>query len=188
MTGLVLVAIVPNQPQAQVRDEVSASDGSLIGMDTYVREVDISELIRFCKQHTTAQRGFVIFRNGTCVLIREPDSDPAGTAKLALAKCGKPEARFLTEKTKEGDLIVTFEGSVFHFVPKEDLELLDRLTLKNQAGLLSELELASVDPDWAPPAEARLGLLGRKRLLADAEASEIIKILRPNTAVASAGP
>lgn len=187
MVGLLLVVFVPNKPQPEVELQARVFDGELGVADTHIREVDISELIRFCTKHTTAQRGFVIFRNGTCVLIPEPASDPAEIAKLALEKCAKPEARFLTEKTKEGDLIVTFEGPVFHLIPKAKVKSLDRWTLKNQKGLLSELELATVVPDWAPPVEARLGLLGRKRLRADAQAGDIVKILRPNTAVARAG-
>jgi hypothetical protein len=102
-------------------------------------------------------------------------------------KSAKPEARFLTEKTVEGGLIVTFEGPVFHLIPKVEVDTLDNWTKENLADLMSELELAAADPGWAPPPEARLGLLGRKRLLADVQEGEIVKILRPNTAVAKAG-
>ncbi len=75
--------------------------------------VDLEKIIKFCDSQTTATRGFVVFRNGTCALVNESSEYPVKAARATLCNCAQSEARLLSELTAEGDLVVTFKGSVF---------------------------------------------------------------------------
>lgn len=198
LIGLSMVVLVPEneipesgQSAAEsggVNDAGSfPSDPRMVSGDTGLERVDIKRVIDFCITHTTASRSFVVFRNGTCVLVKEPCEDPVKAALGILKGIAGTDARFLSEQTAEGDLVVTFKGSVFHWIPGEDIASLDKWYLANSASLLSEQERGAAAPGWVPAPNARLGLIARKRLLEDAASKEIVKILRPNTSVATNG-
>lgn len=136
------------------------------------------DLIRFCSDHVTAKRSFVIFKRGTCVIINEPCQSPLREAREILAKCDDPNARFISEPTTEGDLIVAFTQPVFHrFSPHEMSELAPDLA-KTAAALLSPVESVEAGEGWTPPAIARFGLVARRRMLEDAAKAEPLKIVR----------
>ncbi len=145
---------------------------------------DLESLIRFCAENTTSARGFVVLGYGTCVLVPEPTDDPVSRAKEILRNCAEPDARFVTERTVEGDVVVSFRDSVFHRVAAAEIRELEDWSLLNFRALLSPGEKLAAKPGWVPPADARLGLIGRDRLLRDAKRMEIIKVLRPDTSVA----
>ncbi len=199
LIGLSMVVLVPERNLAasdlgadkspamegapnDVSADLAANDSPVV-LD--LEGVNLEKIVRFCVSHTTASRGFVVFRNGTCVLVNEPSKDPVTEARSMLSNCAKSEARFLSETTAEGDLVVTFERSVFHWIPGSEIGSLEDWSLANLGALLTDHERDVASPDWVPPAKARLGLVSRKRLLDDARSGEVVKILRPNTSVAS---
>ncbi len=182
--GLAVALLVPEKKQpdcaAPIKETaVRIDDGNLMP------ESDPRGLVDFYSRHLTPQRSFVIFRNGSVVLIAEPCEDPLGKAREILDRCAEPDARFLTEHTGEGDLIVTFREAVLHWTPQAEVEPLQKWASKNLGGLLSDSERASVKPDWMPPANARLGLIARKRMLEDAKESKIVKVIRAKQTVPS---
>lgn len=199
LIGLSMVALVPerniSEPGYKAVDSVTGrdaftevaedSEAVVSSGDLALGSADLEKVISFCITHTTASRGFVVFRNGTCVLVNEPSENPVKEALSILAGCAQSEARFLSERTAEGDLVVTFKGSVFHWIPGSDINTLEEWSLANFETLLSENERKEAAPGWVPPANARLGLVSRKRLLEDAASNEVVKVLRPNTSVAS---
>ena len=198
LIGLSMVVLVPENEtpkpgqraveSGDVRDAGTlASDPRMVSGDAGLERVDMKRVIDFCVTHTTASRSFVVFRNGTCVLVKEPCEDPVKTALGILEGTAGTDARFLSEQTAEGDLVVTFKGAIFHWIPGEDIASLDEWYQANSASLLSENERRTAAPGWVPPPNARLGLIARKRLLEDAASKEIVKILRPNTSVATNG-
>lgn len=136
------------------------------------------DLIRFCSSNVTETRSFVIFHTGTAVIVNEPCQDPLEEAKKKLAACVAPDVRFISEPTREGDLIVTFNQPVFHhFSGKEISET--SLWLSNAAtSLLTPAERASVSEDWSPNRNARFGLLARRRMLEDAANPVPVRIVR----------
>jgi hypothetical protein len=136
------------------------------------------DLVSFCSKHVTDKRSFVIFKRGTCVVINEPCEDPLAEGIRILARCKDPNARFITEPTTDGDMIVTFKDPVFlRFTPKEMEEAQPWLE-KSASTLLSPTEAATAGDGWLPPANARIGLLARRRLLEDAAQTVPVKVIR----------
>jgi hypothetical protein len=136
------------------------------------------DLVSFCSEHVTEKRSFVIFQNGTCVVVNEPSLDPIGDARDRLIACEDPEARFVPELTDEGNLMISFKEPVFHnFTAEERDKLEDSLTYMTPA-LLTPKEKASAGDDWVPPTHARFGLLARRRMLEDAANPTPIKVIR----------
>lgn len=175
--GLAVALLVPER---RPQDSTPPVESALVRIDEEGRmpETDSRRLVDFYSRHLTSQRSFVIFRNGSVVLIAEPCDDPLGKAREILDRCAEPDARFLTEQTGEGDLIVTFREAVLHWTPRAELEPLQKWASKNLGGLLSDAERASMRQDWMPPADARVGLVARKRMLEDARESKVLKVLR----------
>lgn len=136
------------------------------------------DLVAFCSKHVTDKRSFVVFKRGTCVVINEPCEDPLKEAREILARSKDPNARFVSEPTNEGDLIVTFKDPVFlRFSPAELLKLHPWLE-KSAVALLSPAESVSAGEGWVPPKDARVGLLARRRMLEDATSAVPVKIIR----------
>jgi hypothetical protein len=112
------------------------------------------------------------------VIVDEPCEDPLKEAKRKLAACVSPDVRFISEPTREGDLIVTFNQPVFHhFSGKEITEM--SLWLSNAAtSLLTPEEQASVSEGWSPNRNARFGLLARRRMREDTANPIPVRIIR----------
>ncbi|WP_424312500.1 hypothetical protein [Haloferula sp.] len=136
------------------------------------------ELVAFCSDHVTENRSFVIFQNGTCVVVNEPSLDPISDARERLLACEDPEARFVPELTQDGDLMISFKEPVFHnFTEEQRAEL--ELTLSHLTpALLTPKEKASAGDDWVPPSHAQFGLLARRRMLEDAADPKPVKVIR----------
>ncbi|MEM1085719.1 MAG: hypothetical protein AAGI48_16545 [Verrucomicrobiota bacterium] len=136
------------------------------------------DLVAFCSEHVSEHRSFVIFQNGTCVVVNEPSADPIGDARQRLLACEDPEARFVPELTQEGNLMISFKEPVFHnFTSEERAQLqveLDRIV----PTLLTPKEKASAGGEWTPPVHARFGLLARRRMLEDAADPVPVKVIR----------
>jgi hypothetical protein len=71
--GLAVALLVPDkgQPVSAVPMEETAAR---IDEGNFMPESDPNGLVAFYSRHLTAQRSFVIFRNGSVVLIAEPRS------------------------------------------------------------------------------------------------------------------
>ncbi len=183
--GLLIVGLVP-APKVVTIDKKAPQAMGGIQSGEMPEFSDLDSLVHFCSENTTSSRGFVVMRNGTCILVPEPTSDPVATAMEILKKCAEPDAKFLTERIETGDVLVTFRDRVFHRVAVDEIRELEDWSLLYFRDLLSPDEKVAAKPGWVPPAEARLGLIGRERLLRDAKAMEIVKILRPDTSIATA--
>jgi hypothetical protein len=136
------------------------------------------ELVRFCSQHVTEKRTFVLFRRGTCVVVDEPSDDPLAEARRKLASCAESEAPFVPEPTREGDLIVTFKEPVFHRFTRGELSALEPWLDQIAPALLSPAESVAAVDGWSPHQHAKVGLLARRRMLEDASQAVPVKIIR----------
>ena len=136
------------------------------------------ELVSFCSRHVTEKRSFVVFKRGTCVVINEPCEDPVAEANLILANCTDPDARFLTETSSEGDLIVAFKQPVFHRFSKSDMTKLQPWLQESARALLTPSESVAAGEGWSPPQDAGIGLLARRRMLEDAANAVPVKVIR----------
>ena len=145
-----------------------------------------SELVDFCAGHVTETRSFVIFRRGSVVLVDEPVEDPVAEARRRLTECAEPDARFLSEPTREGDLIITFKEPVFHRFSRDELAALEPWLEKATPVLLSPGESVAAGDDWTPHPNARVGLLARRRLMEDATEAVPVKVVRARTAESAA--
>ncbi len=140
--------------------------------------VALQESVDFCSRSVTNERSFVIFKRGTCVIVREPCKNPTTEAINILAKCHETTARFVSEITTDGDVIVAFKAPVFQrFDPSEVKNLRPWLNQFSTALLAPEESVAAGD-GWIPPDGAQIGLLARRRLLEDAVNSKPIWIVR----------
>lgn len=137
-----------------------------------------NELVSFCSRHVTEKRSFVVFKRGTCVVINEPCKDPMKEARRILAECKDVEAKFLTELTSDGDMIVAFKDPVFHRFSKSELEKLTPSLKQASSILLTPAESVAAGDGWIPPGNARIGLLARRRMLEDAANAVPVKVIR----------
>ena len=143
------------------------------------------ELVKFCANHVTGQRSFVVFSRGTCVVVNEPCKDPLAEARKSLAACADPSTPFIPEATAEGDLIVSFKEPVFHRFTQTELKKLGPWLNEIAPALLSPKESVEAGKDWTPPDHAKIGLLARRRMLEDATDAVAVKIIRAKTETAS---
>jgi len=183
--GLAVAIIVPNHPAPQAGEKnVAAADTpvrtSLAGPEKSTKPLDASmdELVRFCSQHVTTQRTFVVFSRGTCVVVNEPSADPLADAKKKLSACADPNTPFIPEPTAEGDLIVSFKEPVFQRFTRDEISKLAPVLEKLAPALLSPAESVAAGKDWTPPDHAKVGLLARRRMLEDASSVVPVKIVR----------
>lgn len=187
--GLAVAIMVPNHSAPQ------AASKKVAGNDAKIRtslasdddkpatefEASADELVKFCSQHVTAERSFVVFSRGTCVVINEPSTDPLADAKKKLSACADPSTPFIPEPTAEGDLIISFKEPVFQRFTRDEIsELVPRLE-KLVPALLSPAESVAAGKGWSPPDHAKVGLLARRRMLEDASSAVPVKIVRAKT-------
>lgn len=173
-------APAPVVPVSHASDETTEPALASASLDEELQTSPQSseDLITFCSKHVTEKRSFVLFKRGTCVVINEPCEDPKAEALRILSRCRQPDAKFLTEPTAEGDMIVTFKEPIFHrFNPEEVGRFLPWLK-KSAAALLTPAESVQAGEGWVPPDQARFGLLARRRMLEDAADAVPVKIIR----------
>lgn len=137
-----------------------------------------ADLVQFCSRHVTDKRSFVVFRRGTCVVINEPSKNPVSEARAILARCTDPNARFVSEATRDGDLIVAFKDPVFHRFSAREMETLKPKVEEMATVLMTPGESVAAGDGWIPPVNARVGLLARRKLLEDAADAVPIKVIR----------
>lgn len=139
---------------------------------------DTRTIADFCAENVTERRSFVVFRGGTCVVVDEPSTDPVADARKRLAACDEPDARFVPELTREGNLIISFKEPVFlNFTAEELSELASEIDHLAPA-LLTPKERVAAGTEWVPPTHAKFGLLARRRMLEDAASPVPVRIIR----------
>lgn len=183
--GLAVAIMVPNhEPQPAEEKSLSANDMKIrtsLEQDDGVEmpaAVSTDSLVKFCSQHVTATRTFVVFSRGTCVVVNEPSSDPLSDAKRKLAACADPSTPFIPEPTAEGDLIVSFKEPVFQRFTKEEMSKLAPVLDELAPALLTPAESVAAGSNWTPPDQAKVGLLARRRMLEDASSVVPVRIIR----------
>ena len=183
--GLAVAIIVPNHPAPQAKgSNVATTDATVrtslggSAKSEEMPEASTDELVRFCSQHVTAQRTFVVFSRGTCVVVNEPSADPLADAKKKLSACADPNTPFIPEPTAEGDLIVSFTEPVFQRFTRGEISKLVPLLEKLAPALLSPAESVAAGKNWMPPDHAKVGLFARRRMLEDASSAVPVKIVR----------
>lgn len=138
-----------------------------------------AELVKFCSDNVNEKRSFVLFQRGTCVVIDEPCQNPMAEARKKLAACSTDtDVRFISEPTAEGDLIITFKEPVFQRFNKDELAKHSPWLDHAAPTLLTPAESVAARKGWSPPANARFGLLARRRLLEDAANPVPVRIIR----------
>ncbi len=139
---------------------------------------DTNRRIEFCRQHVTADRSFVVFRNGTCVIVNEPCEDPIQSAIELVKECSGPDARFITRQIEAESYMVTYRQPVFHCLFGDEVEQLGPVVESGYTSFLSPEERQSRPIDWEPPFDAKIGLLTRTFLNADARELKVAKVIR----------
>ncbi len=167
------VASVPSRPEAAPVTIAGTSNS------TTCPAPSATELVKFCSDNVNEKRSFVIFQRGSCVIIDEPCQNPLAEAKKKLTACtSDADIRFISEPTAEGDLIVTFKEPVFQRFSKDELARHESWLVHATPTLLTPAESVAAGQGWSPPANARFGLLARRRLLEDAANPIPVRIIR----------
>ena len=178
--GLATVWFIPTRTAALTDKGYSDESGSSLAKSSeeFSQDVHSEHLVDFCSQHVSQDRSFVVFKKGTCVVVTEPSEDPVSEALERLKACDEPNARFIPEFTKEGDLIISFKEPVFlNFSRAEIVEVLPQLDHQFST-LLTPKERAEAGDEWVPPLHAKLGLLARRRMLEDAAKPVAVQVIR----------
>lgn len=171
---------IAHHARPSLSQEVEEPRGLILSREEEIAlpEASTGDLVRFCAANVNETRSFVVFRTGSAVIVNEPCADPVAEACKKLAACSDPEVRFLTEPTREGELIVTFNEPVFHRFNGKDLTELVPWLENSAASLLTPSESAAVSEGWSPNRNARFGLLARRRMLEDAANPVPVRIIR----------
>ena len=182
-TTAILHQAAPGSPPApNAVEDAPAQILTSAPMDPDLDSVEVArtseDLISFCSKHVTEKRSFVVFKRGTCVVINEPCQDPKVEAQRILSRCKQPDAKFLTEPTAEGDMIVTFKEPLFLRFSPDEMTRIQPWLKKSAAALLTPAESVQAGEGWTPPDQARFGLLARRRMLEDAADAVPVKIIR----------
>lgn len=182
-TTAILHQAAPGSPPApNAVEDAPAQILTSAPMDPDLDSVEVArtseDLISFCSKHVTEKRSFVVFKRGTCVVINEPCQDPKAEAQRILSRCKQPDAKFLTEPTAEGDMIVTFKEPLFLRFSPDEMTRIQPWLKKSAAALLTPAESVQAGEGWTPPDQARFGLLARRRMLEDAADAVPVKIIR----------
>ena len=173
--GKILPEDVAPQPAPAVVAHPAPPEGIAINGSPVT---DARRRIEFCAQHVTADRSFVVFQNGTCVIINEPDEDPVGTALGILAKCSAPDARFITRRIEADSYMITYNEPIFHCLFADEVAQLAPVVAETFPSFLTAAERQAQPAGWEPPFDAKLGLVARTFLNTDARDQEVAKVIR----------
>ena len=139
---------------------------------------DTQRRIDFCSQHVTSDRSFVVFANGTCVIVNEPTANPIQDAIDLIKKCSGPDARFITRRIEADSYMITYREPIFHCLFADEVEQLGPVVRLSYPNFLAESERRAQPAGWEPPFDAKLGLLTRTFLNADAREQQVAKVIR----------
>jgi hypothetical protein len=134
------------------------------------------------RYYTNGKWRFVVFVNGTCVLVSNVSKDPMTEAKDAVRSAGFGHVDFDSRPMDDGNILVAFTqhvcGPVLAKEMNEQREYIDanfRDGIRSQEALLSDDKVPSAADD-----RFKAGLLARSRLFMDAEALEIVQVCEPS--------
>ncbi len=181
LATLLLPSMAPGESEASARGRNPSQDaapGQIELPPGMPEAAPTEELVRFCSQHVSKQRSFVLFPQGTCVIVDEPCEDAVAEACERLADCASADARFVSELTSDGDLIVAFDKPVFHRFTREQLQEITPWLGENTALLHGPSKNATDENAASSRLDDRIGLLARKHLLEDASNAVPVRIVR----------
>lgn len=137
--------------------------------------------MQFCINNMKSNRAFVLFQNGTCVIVEnESHSDKIKEAAIdKLVRAAKPDAKFVCSPIENENLIVSYTEPIFHL--RFANEMSDhRVSIETDfERFLTKEEFREIPPHWEPPFHAKVGLRSRARLLLDAENLVVSHIIAP---------
>lgn len=180
--GLTVTLLVSTRTEAPRREVSAALSPSRVEEretgDFRLPDGFAQRAVEFCAKEVTLDRSFVVFRNGTCVLVREPVEDPLVAAREILSAVARPGAMFATAATPDGAVMVTYRERLFQHFGKEDIAVMADLLSGDSTPWMTPAERAARRDSAAPAMETKLGLLGRRCLMKDAEELNPARIIR----------
>jgi hypothetical protein len=143
--------------------------------------VNIDKTIETFAYYTDKKKVFVIFKNGTCVLV--PDgSEPTNAANEILKRVYNYHPDFNPRAMDDGNFLISYSQPAYSIVFKDEYEKnrgyidenhLDGLT-RDEVLLNAKGEANKFDDS------GKIGLFARSRMFLDAQKPEIVKIWRPS--------
>jgi hypothetical protein len=143
--------------------------------------VDVAAIAGRMRYYTNGRWRFVVFANGTCVLVSNISKDPAAEAKALVESAGFGHVDFDPRSMDDSNFLVGFTQKVCGIVlATEMIEHRPYIDAHFRDGVRSEeVLLPGGKEQTAPDDRFKAGLLARSRLFVDAEALEIVQICEP---------
>lgn len=137
--------------------------------------VDTERVAKCFAYYTDYQNNFVVFKNGTCLILNDFESDVEKQAKYAFKKRFNPLLSFKAEQLVDDNWYILFQGNIIGIVFQDEIETNIDYIEKNYLDGLLPTEMLFENEVSGKPKE--LGLNGKISLLARARA--IVDYLDP---------
>lgn len=166
---------------AVVTTEFLSSEPESAVVDVAKKPGEDPRLMQFCINNMKSNRAFVVFQNGTCIIVEnESSSDKIREIALnKLVRTAKPDAKFVCSPIENHNLIVSYSEPVFHLRFADEMSK-HRISIDTDfKRFLTKQEISEIPAHWQPPFHAKVGLRSRARLMMDAENPVIAHIIAP---------
>ena len=143
--------------------------------------VDISRTVQTFAYYTDHKNAFVIFANGTCILLPEGSEDPEKDAKEILNKVYYYHGDFKSDLMDDRHFLITYSQPAYSIVFKDEVErYADYIEQNHLDGLIkAEVLLNAKGERDKFDDHGKIGLFGRARMYMDAQSPVIAQIWRP---------
>ena len=143
--------------------------------------VDEERIAKCFAYYTDYQNNFVVFKNGTCLILDDFESDVEKQAKRALRERFNPLLSFSTEVLVDDNWYVKFQGGVIGIVFKDEIDANIEYIETNYLDGLLPTEVLFENEIGEKPTElglnGKVGLLSRARAVMDYLEPEISYVI-----------
>jgi hypothetical protein len=143
--------------------------------------VDIEKTVQTFAYYSDKKKTFVVFENGTCVLIPDGSSVPENTAKEILGKVYNYHPDFNPQVMDDGNFMISYSQPAYSIVFKDEFEKNRDYIEQNHLDGLVRAEVllnAKREPNKFDDI-GKIGLFARARMFLDAQNPVVVKIWKP---------
>ena len=143
--------------------------------------VDIERTVSTLAYYTNHKQAFVVFENGTCVIVPDASSDPLNDALQRLDKVYNYHPDFNPMKMDDGHHLVSYSQPAYSVVFADELENnRSYIDTHHLDGLVrDEVLLDAQGVANTFDEQGKIGLFGRARMFLDAQHPKSVRVYRP---------
>lgn len=143
--------------------------------------IDIERTVKTFAYYCDNKKSFVVFKNGTCVIVSENSPQPGKEAEETLGKIYNFHPDFNTQAMDDRNFLVRYSQPGFSIVFKDEFEKnKDYIEQHHLEGLTRDEVL--LDAQGRPNKfddRGKIGLFGRARMFLDAQNPIVVKTWKP---------